>query len=291
MLVTSTGYEVLSDVPRALDDVIISALDECVLGELRVLNYSYGLEASITFSASSSFSSSIDSLDFFDGYAWSTMEQLNASAYSFSYKLDFTYSSRLCLLSRVNTSGQLWHFSKTMECEALASEQMALDPIINATIYTEPPESPLIWTASYENASMIRVLFDILDAPLFEQYPIIDSSGRVVMDYRGQHEKSFWSEWFTGDEMVIRIVATESPLFGGVGEFRIRVDTIEVVYGDPVVPTTTPKVTINSTSTTTEMNGQSTSGSLGRLYTGLLAGSVLSAIMILVAYQLFRKKT
>lgn len=289
VLVTGTGYEILSDVPRALDDVTISTLDECVLGNLQVLNYAYGLEASMTFALLSS-PYPVESMAFFDGCSWNAMQQLNTTAFSFSYQVDYTHSSRQCLISRANVSGQLWHFSETVCIQAIPSEQMPLDPIINATVYSEPPESPLLWTVSCANASMVRVLFDILDAPLYDQYLIMDSSGRVVMDYRGQHEKFHWSEWVSGNELVIRIAASDSPLFGGVGDFRIRVDTVEAIYGNPVAPTTTPKVIINTTSTNTGTTDQSSTSVSSRLLTGMLAGSVVSAIMILVAYQMFRKK-
>jgi hypothetical protein len=292
VLVTDTGYEILSNLPRDLDDVIISSANPYVLADFAVSDYHYGLETEISLSLSSSYASPISQVELFDGHSWRLMDPDNTTIYSISYQLDYSYSSRLRIIARVNISGVHWFFSEEMHSTATASEHLPLDPAIDATIYTEPPESPLLWSITCPNASMIRVLFDVLDAPLFDQFLIMDSSGRVIMDYRGLHEKLHWSEWIAGDEFVVRIAASDSPLFGGVGDFRVRIDTIEVIYGAPTITTTTTKPTFTTTTTesTSTTSTNSGTGAPNRLYFGLQVGFAVSATMILVAYWVLRKR-
>jgi len=258
VLVTDTGYEVLSNTPKLLTDVMINSSMPVVRAEISLGEYEYLHETSINVSISDTGHRDIDSVYHFDGYKWNKMESELENNFRRTYFLNYSYSSSIDCLLRVQTGDESFYFLYHVEAETQATERLELDTpffVENGT-----SDSPLFFTIEETGVSMIRFKFDIFQAPQFDQMLVMDSEHRVFIDLMNEGAKHYWSPWIAGDEIELMIVPTENPTFGGVGEFWFNITTYEVlIYTPPIDPPVTSTPITDTTTTNTIVNNTTVS--------------------------------
>lgn len=291
VLVTSTGYEVLSDAPKLLEDVIIRNTQPLVTEEVSIEDYEYGSNCSVEIDVSDSAHRSIDSVYYFDGYTWVEMADRTNTVYNHSYFLDYSYSSLIDCVFRVHFENETHYFSHLCKTGAKATSQMELDsPIVVEFGTTDPPT---FWRIEEPGVSMIRFRFGAFIAPIFDQMLIMDSNYTVFADWRMESGSNRWTPWIAGDSILLEVVPTESPLSGGVEDFSLNISMYEVIVGEPETqPTTTePSTTTTTTTSTTSTNSTTTSTSdppqnIDSMLLGFSSGLV---VLMVIGFVLWRR--
>ncbi|MFW9787662.1 MAG: M24 family metallopeptidase [Candidatus Thorarchaeota archaeon] len=261
VLVTDTGCEILSDVPKTLDEVTITQTQPLIEGAIDFSDYIYGRTTNVVFTYSDSANRNATSVDLHDGYVWTTMNKESDNQYSYSFLLNLSHSSRVTYSVRLHLSNDTYYFTQIQESEAVAYDSEDFDPAIHINAESLPPDSPLIWTFARTGAKMIRLRFEVIDGGS-DQLLIKDSNSRVFADYRYVHDQFLWTPWISGDELRIHVVATEPDFLGGVDAFRFTVDRMQYIIDDipqttvittpePVATTTLPISSSESSTTTT----------------------------------------
>ncbi|MFW9844543.1 MAG: M24 family metallopeptidase, partial [Candidatus Thorarchaeota archaeon] len=284
VLVTSTGYKVLSDAPKLLNDVIIKNSEPLVTGDISIEKFEYGSTCNVEIDVIDSAYRSIDSVDYFDGYNWIEMNNAIDTIYNHSYFVDYTYSSTIDCLFRVQLDNDTYYFSSSCKTGAGATSQFDLDsPIVVDYGATNPPT---FWKIEKPRASMIRLKLDSFIAPTMDQVLIMDSEYRVFADWMGESGSNRWSPWIAGDTVIFHIVATESPSSGGVEDFSLTISIYEVIEGElepPPITTELPSTTATTTAaTSTNSTTTSTTSALQNFQPYLLGfGSGLACLTVI----------
>jgi hypothetical protein len=250
VLVTDTGFEILSDVPKALDDVMVLQSQPVVSADLNFTNYDYGHDTTALVTIDDSAGRNISTVELFDGYSWTAMEPETDSQFSLSYALDYSYSSLITSMARIHLTNETYYFDKIVPTEAEASSTEVFDPTIRINADSLSPDSPLIWTFAQAGAKMIRIRFEVIDGG-WDQLLVKDSVSRTVIDYRQVHDRFVWTPWIAGDTLTVHVVATEPEYLGGVDAFRFTIDMMGIIDEDILHTSTTTTTTTTESSTTT----------------------------------------
>ena len=248
--VTETGVEVLSHVPRALEDVMILQNQPYVEADIAVTDYDYGSETTVEVSLSDTASRSVLGVDWFDGYSWTPMDHVVSSHYNFSYEVDYSYSGRLECLSRVHLANDTYYFRKVVASNVETSGYTVFNPPIQYSDTIIPPGSSLTWSFVEAGAEMMRIRFRSMSAG-FDQLLIEDASSNPVIDYALVSGTYLWTPWVSGDTLKVHVVQTEPEFLGGVDAFSFSIDRIEFFDADLPPQTTTTATTVTSTTSTT----------------------------------------
>ncbi|MGY5880246.1 MAG: Xaa-Pro peptidase family protein [Candidatus Thorarchaeota archaeon] len=256
VLVTSTGYEVLSDAPKLLDDVIIRNTQPFVTEDITVQGFEYGSTCNVEIDVSDTAHRLIDSVHYFDGYTWIEMDDLVDTVYDHSYFIDYSYSNLIDCLFRVHIENETYYFSHQMKTGAEATSQIDLTSPITVEFGSTDP--PTYWRIEEPGVSMIRIRLDVFIAPNFDQMLIMDSNYNVFADWMTEKGNNRWSPWIAGDSIILQVVPTESPLFGGVEDFSLNMSVYEVIEGELEPPPTTTTTTTTATITTSSTNSTTT---------------------------------
>jgi len=263
VLVTSTGYEVLSNAPKLLTDVMINTTIPKVSVEISLGEYEYNEETSVNVDVSDTGSRDIDSVYHFDGYRWNEMNLEVGTQFERTYMLNYSYSSSIECMLRVHIGNESHYFLYHVETQAEATSRIELGhPIVVESGTLDPPT---FWSIEEPGVTMIRFKFEEFSGPEFDQMLVMDSNHRVFTDLMGEGAKHRWTPWIAGEEIELQVVPTENPLFGGVGDFSLNISMYEVlVYTPPVIepPTSTTSITTEpSPSITTATNSTGTDDS------------------------------
>jgi hypothetical protein len=259
--VTETGVEILSDVPRSLEDVMILRNQPYVETDITVTNYSYGSKADVEVWISDSASRSINSIDWFDGYSWHPMEHFVGSQYNYSYDIIYTYSGRLECIVRAQLTNDTYYFRHLVGSSVESSGFTAYDPPIQFNDGILPPGASLSVEYTAPGAEMMRIRFRTMSGGL-DQILIEDSNSRPVNDYRLVSASYLWTPWVAGDALTVHVVATEPEFLGGIDVFSFSIDRIEYFDADlPPLTTTTTTPTATSTTETIPTTTSTTSSS------------------------------
>ena len=296
VLVTSTGYEVLSDAPKSLEDVIINSTDPLVTGDITIEDYQYGHTCKVEIDVSDSGYRMIDSVHYFDGYSWIEMDDHIGSAYSHSYFIDYSYSSSIDCIFRVHIENETHYFSKLCKTGAEATSQLNLASPITVEYGESNPQT--FWRIEEPGVSMIRIKLDVFVAPTFDQMLIMDSDNRVFADWMCKSGNNQWSPWIAGDSVILYVVATESPTNGGVEDFSLNISVYEVIEGElEPTPTTTPStITTPPTTIITSTNSTTTTTTTTTDYTQDMQMMILGfssglVVLVVIGLLLWRRGT
>jgi methionine aminopeptidase len=252
VIVTETGVEILSNAPKALEDVMIHRAQPYVEADLSFINYEYGYTTTASLSVVDSAMRNVGSVDFFDGYSWMPMVQDFDNEFSLTYILDTSYSSQITSMVRIQFANDTYYFNRIVstEVEVKTSTSVTFEPPIQVNSDSLPPDSPLVWTLARAGAKLIRIRFEVIDGG-GDQFLIKDATSHSFVDYRHVHERFLWTPWIAGDELMIHVVATEPEFLGGVEAFRFTVDMMEYIDEEIQSPTTTETTTTTTSYTIT----------------------------------------
>ncbi|MFW9926909.1 MAG: M24 family metallopeptidase [Candidatus Thorarchaeota archaeon] len=256
VLVTETGFEVLSDAPKSLDDVMVLQNQPYVEVDISVTNYEYGLNVAFSLLIADSANREVIEVDWSNGYSWIEMDKISESYYSISYALNYSYSGYIDCLARVHLSNDTYYFDQAVSASVEASEQIKLTPAHHLDDTIILPDSLIIMSQSQPGAEMIRIRFEVLNAG-HDQFLIEESSSHVVADYRDVSDMYVWTPWVAGDTVNVHIVTTEPDYLGGVDSFSFTIDRIEY-FDEDLLPTSTTTTTTSETSTTTTVTETTT---------------------------------
>jgi methionine aminopeptidase len=247
VLVTSTGYEVLSSaMPKALENVTIASDDRSITGSLSITGYEYGSQADLVFSVSDSERKAPRCVMFHDGFSWITLEQEDATFFTDSYFVGYWYSEITNVAFRISIDGRKVYWIEELVATPDEFTQHSLLPALVVSETGEDVQAPLSWTIYHSGASMIRVQFASLLSPVWEQFSILDSFGRVVIEYKGVDLREEWTPWIAGEELTIIVYPVESYI---MDSFSFEILSYETVSGD-VTPSTTTTTTTTTTTPT-----------------------------------------
>jgi methionine aminopeptidase len=260
--VTETGVEILSQVPRDLEDVMILRNQPYVDTDITVTGYAYGSEATIDVSVSDTASRSINGIDWFDGYSWHPMDHLTGSHYNFSYDVNYTYSGRLECMARVQLANDTYYFRRVVWSSVIGTGITIYDPALQFNDELVPPGASFLLVYDESGADLMRIRFRVMTGG-WDQILIEDSLSRPVHDYRLVSDSYLWSPWVTGDSLRVHVVATEPEFLGGFDTFSFSIDRIEFFFADSLTTTTTTTTTSTTTSTTETTSTSTTSTTTG----------------------------
>ncbi len=295
VLVTETGFEVLSNVPKTIDEIWVNQTQPFVSGDLSFTNYDYGHTTTAVLSINDSAGRDVCSVELFNGYSWVPMSQQPDTQYSISYELNYTYSSFITCMSRIQFTNDTYYFTKTASTKAEATRSEVLDPTISVNADSLLPDHPLIWTLTDAGAMMIRVRFVVIDGG-WDQILVKDAVSRTVIDYRLTHDKFLWTPWVAGDTLSIHVVATEPAFLGGVESFRFTIDILEIIDEDLVLTTSTITTTDSVTPTTTSDTEPTTPSTpestttvpdlpLGLILTTVSGLAVVTVVLVIIRFK------
>jgi len=247
--VTETGVEILSDAPKALEDVMINQTQPHVAADIQFVDYEYGRTTSATIVVSDSAGRNITGVDLFNGYSWSSMERETSSQFALEFALDYSFSSQITYVARVQLTNDTYYFTETKSALVYPTGIQMFDPTLDVSSANLPPESLFTWIFAQAGAQMIRLRFKVLTAG-WDQFLIKDSQSRVFAEYRNVHDVRVWTPWIADDELHIQVVDTEPPFLGGVAPFSFSIDMIEYAEEFILPPVKGDTTTTEPTSST-----------------------------------------
>jgi len=111
------------------------------------------------------------------------------------------------------------------------------------------------WTVSEPGASQIRLHFEYIqlaydDDLMFEGYDkviLLDKNGHELKtygDYDGVNYQNFWTDWYTGDTLKVKLVTD-----GSRTDYGFKVDDVETKLSEPNILTTTELVSSDNSYT------------------------------------------
>lgn len=263
VLVTSTGASVLSSgMPTAVENVTIASDDPYTTATAVISGYEYGSSAVVSFSIDDSLERVPSAVQYFNGFSWTYMTELDLNLFQLTYFIDYSISGLTYAAFQVYVGAEEIYFFEELLASPDEPIPYVLDPIIEADWAGEGSLVPLSWSVEHPEASMIRVHFDALISPVWEQFSIVDSSGRIVIEYKDVNLRDFWSPWVSGDEVTILAYPTESS---AMDPFSFEIDSYETVGGSVLPPTTTTTSTTTTTTTVTSWTPPTTSTTTNNL--------------------------
>ncbi len=242
VLVTETGYEVLTHAPKALSDVVL--LENSSIGFPSV-QITYPQDRSIHF-----FNETIEVrakiVPYSDDYSvdrvqckisdtWRDMNPLVDLNNEYSYQFIFStkMSGRLTIGVRAN-SGELWR-TDLIEIEADLRNTPIKTYKLPETYQSEHPYmqgTNSSWIIQHKGTSQLRVHFVSLQIAFFSHLYLRDVHGHIYIDYEGVDELNadIWSPWIPKDTIVIHLDAEFGEAYG------FRVDYYEIPAPNRFIP-------------------------------------------------------
>ncbi|MFW9861394.1 MAG: M24 family metallopeptidase [Candidatus Thorarchaeota archaeon] len=248
VLVTSTGVEVLSDSPKALESVTISPEDPLVSTTITISNYEYNQNVNMAVEVEDSSARFPTHAAFFDGRSWHTMTQTGSREFSHSYLLlEDLYSGLIASAFRIHFSQDTVYFTEDLLATPSNTSEVSLSSPVVLVSEGAGVSTATVWTFSHENAMMVRLHFNRLATNDGSQTLLTDSDGRVVEDIRIPEAQDLWSPWVAGDTAQLSVNPISSNGVNGVG---FIVERLEVAYPADYTPFTTNSPTTPTTSPT-----------------------------------------
>jgi methionine aminopeptidase len=296
--VTSTGVNVLSDAPKALEDIYILPGTPKVEDNVTMDNYEYGMETTANVSLSDSANRTMVSVDYFDGIGWVEMQKLSPNNFSITYLLDYSYASFIRSILKINLSNETIYIVNELECDPgteFVYEEI-YDPPIHAVIEQVDSDDPYRWVFSKVGAEMLRINFYNVYPPPGDQFIVKDGQGNVVIEYKWDLGAPAITPWVPGNILFIDVTSTWKSEFGGINHFFFTVDMLWILDTDYTPPTsnatTTSSTTTTSTQTTfTTPTTTSTEAQLLMDSSLLLIGGLFSSGLVLVVLFIRRSKS
>jgi methionine aminopeptidase len=258
VLVTTTGVEVLSDSPKALDDVTITQDDPLVSTVIGISNYEYNQNVNVHLDVDDSTERSPTQVSFFDGRSWHTMTRV-AEQFTYNYwLLERFYSGLIAAAFKIHFNQDRVYFTRDLTASPTNTSEVYLSSSLVLDADGPGVSTATAWTIFQEEAVMIRLHFVSMMTNDGSQTLLTDDDGRVVEDIRSSDElgaRDFWSPWVAGDTARLSVNPISAYGVTGVG---FVVDKYEVAYPMDYTP---PLTTTSPTTPTTDLTPSPTSPS------------------------------
>jgi methionine aminopeptidase len=260
VLVTTTGVEVLSDSPKALDDVTITQDDPLVSTVISISNYEYNQNVNVHLDIEDSAERSPTQVSFFDGRTWHTMTQVDAQ-FTYNYwLLERFYSGLIAAAFKIHFNQDRVYFTRDLTAAPTNTSEVYLSSSLVLDVDGPGVSTATAWTIFQEDAAMIRLHFVSMITNDGSQTLLTDDDGRVVEDIRSFDEfdaRNFWSPWVAGNTARLSVNPISAYGVTGVG---FVVDKYEIAYPmDYTPPLTTTSPTTPTTGLTPSPTSPSTS--------------------------------
>lgn len=293
VLVTSTGVDVLSDAPKALQDIFILRGTPLVNDIANIVDYEYGLETIINVSLTDTANRTINSINYYDGISWVEMQKLASYNFSLSYHLDHSYASFIRSILKIELSNDTVYNINELTCEPnteFVYEEL-YSPPVHAVIEQVTRDEPYRWVFSKVGAEMLRINFYNVYPPPGDQFLVRDGAGNVVFEYKWNLGSSAISPWVPGNILYVDVISTWTSEFGGVNHFFFTVDMMWIL--DTEYTATTDTTTTTTTSSTTTTPNDTTTSSIDTPQSfdppWILIGGLLCGGIALIAIYLRRR--
>lgn len=258
VLVTTTGVEVLSDSPKALDDVTITQDDPLVSTVISISNYEYNQNVNVHLDIEDSAERSPTQVSFFDGRTWHTMTQVDAQ-FTYNYwLLERFYSGLIAAAFKIHFNQDRVYFTRDLTATPTNTSEVYLSSSLVLDVDGPGVSTATAWTIFQEDAAMIRLHFVSMITNDGSQTLLTDDDGRVVEDIRSFDEfdaRNFWSPWVAGNTARLSVNPISAYGVTGVG---FVVDKYEIAYPMDYTP---PLTTTSPTTPTTDLTPSPTSPS------------------------------
>lgn len=253
LVVTSTGTDVISDVPKSLADVTILSNSTLVDAEIDVFDYEYDQQVTLNVTINDSANRSVQSISFFDGKTWSGLTNLGNDTYQKKYIIDYTYPSHVNSLVRVSYADEVLYLGEELNVVVEPSYSVVLNPPIHVVVEDDPRDNLMSWVFTRPGAEMIRLHFSSVHPPAGDQFLIRDVDGNVVLELKWNLREEATTPWVPGNILYIEVQPQWKSIYGGVNHFAFTVDEIGAIDTEYVPPptTTTPSSTPTTETTTT----------------------------------------
>ena len=251
LVITESGPEVLTNIPKALSEVTILSNATTVSGDISAYNCAYGQEALINATILDSANRSIQSIKFFDGKNWVGMTGLGNNTFEKRFVIDYSYPSFIPGLVRVSFADELVYLHQELSVAANATYSVELEPEVLVVVENDDSDTVFSWVFSRPGAEMIRIHFSTLHTPPGDQFLICDADGNIVYEFKWNLRPEATTPWVPGNLLYIKVQPQWKSVYGGVNHFYFRVDEIGVIdteYVPPPDPTTTPNTPTTTTS-------------------------------------------
>jgi hypothetical protein len=239
LVVTSIGVDVISNVPKTLNDVTILPNSTLVDAEIEVFGYEYDQQVTLNATIIDSANRSIQSISFFDGKTWSDMTSHGKSQYQTTYTIDYSYPSLVNSLTRINFVDDVLYLGKELEVEVVPSYSVDIDPPIHVVVENDPRDTLMSWVFTRPGAEMIRLHFSSLHPPAGDQFLIRDADGNLVAEFKWNLREEATTPWVPGNVLYVEVLSQWKSIYGGVNHFAFTVDEIGVIDDEYVPPTST----------------------------------------------------
>lgn len=244
VIITETSCEILSDsLPKNITDILIHSNTPIFNLEILIQNYKYGEEASIT--AYSTEFQDIKTVSYYDGYTWNSMDAVNTSAYQFSYLVNFSYSSKLISLVKVQfNDDSSFYFSQLLMLEpSIPVRYYQILPITGSSDHFEnttyggeynieneewiPGETyEWVFNSISGDTQLIRILFSLISVNSYDSFLLLDESNHLIKRYLAiENNTDIWSPWICGNTIKLSL---DSQSRYGFFPFVFTIDKIEL---------------------------------------------------------------
>ncbi len=242
VLVTETGYELLTYAPKTLSDVVLLENSSIGFPSVQITHpndrsihiFDENIEVRAKIVPYSDFYS-LDRVQCKIGDTWWDMNPLEGS--NDEYSIQFIYSTnmsgRLTIGVRAN-AGEHWRtdiiniwadlHDTPIQTYKLSETYQSKHP------YTQGTNST--WVIQHKGTSQLRVHFVSLQIAFFSHLYLRDLSGHIYIDYEGVDELNadIWSPWIPKDTIVIHLNAEFGQAYG------FRVDYYEIPSPTRYIP-------------------------------------------------------
>ncbi|MFQ6124106.1 MAG: M24 family metallopeptidase [Candidatus Heimdallarchaeota archaeon] len=242
VLVTDSGYEVLTHTPKALSDVVL--LENSSLGFPSV-KITHPLDGSMHYFGETSevrakivpnsAAYPVDRVQCKIGETWRDMTPLEGSRdeYEYSFHYSTSISGHLKIGVRA-TVGELWR-TDLIEIGADLRDTPTRTYKLPDTYQSAHPYergTNTTWIIQHNGTSQLRVRFAALQVAFFSHLYLRDTSGHIYIDYEGVDELNadIWSPWIPKDAIVLHLDAEFGEAYG------FHVDCYEIPVPNRFIP-------------------------------------------------------
>ncbi|MFX0091048.1 MAG: M24 family metallopeptidase [Candidatus Hodarchaeota archaeon] len=231
VMVTASGVEIFSNVPVEIEDVTI--IPNITPVDVQITNENYKYTQNTTIFAYLDYQAlSIQSVSFYDGYNWYPMDEVNSTMYKHIYTPDYSYSDLLTGIVKVNLVNETIYFSKELKLEFDNSNLLERD----LELMGSNTSGILEWEINDSEADLIRIHFQEMISPVWDQLVIMDKHDKIIYDYRCRGNLvDIWSPLVAGPKITLKYFKASQYW---VDRFEFRIDKVEYFNSQEATKTT-----------------------------------------------------
>jgi methionine aminopeptidase len=286
VIVEDNGCTVLSNVSKSIEQNTILQNSSKLEFDVYLENFRYGSSSTIFVEIPQENISSIERVEYYDGYQWNIMEFVTPSLFKFIFAFNSSYSSKRILIIRIITdTNTIHHFLKFSQHPRSIAEYDLDEPIER----TDSEIIPTVHTVSHEEAEMIRIRFYAFKGPDSDQMLILDSRGIVIEDLRADRGEFYWTPWASGENISVNVVGTSWRGIENCSFIIDRYQVTEIEMEDVTVSNTTTdgSPSIDSANTSSTPNLPIFTDNLVRFSVGVISALIVLSVVVVI----MRKKS